>query len=402
MRIMFLTNSPVARSVGYGTLVRQLTTRLRPFHDVAVACNYGVHGGKSVWEGIPVYPAGMQGFNESLILEHARDFNADVVLSVYDMHALSYFPQQMKQENKIKWVAYSPLDTDVPSERYIEILKGAHHIIPMSKHGEEAFDKAYPDKTFEEIPGGVDTDVFRPLSNTGALKKKLGFPEDCFLVLFAGDSRWYRKNVAENLEGFKLFAEAHPELNPRLFVHSIVHAQDGGSYDIQSLIKTMGLEKLARCTDPYRFELGGITDMELAEVYNAADVLLHVSAGEGLGLMTLEANACGTPAIYSEFTAQPEYSRGVAVYPTIERYNFANVKQAIPAPEAISLAIAEVAAKGKSYYREECVSHARQYDWRSIVENYWLPYFRVLEDDLKGDCLEPPKPQKNTEVVVYD
>jgi glycosyltransferase involved in cell wall biosynthesis len=401
MRIAILSNPNFTTTVGYGTLTKQLCRRLKEFHDLCIIANYGLHGGVIKHEGVPIYPAGLAGFNESLILQHAQHFKADVILSIYDMYALNLFPQQMIYEKKIKWLAYSPLDTDEPNEKYINDLKGAYHIIPMSKHAEQ-FDKYYPKTTIEEIPVGVDTKIYKPMQDIPSIKKNLGFEEDCFLVLFAGDSRWYRKNVAENLEGFKIFAEENPDAKARIYIHSIVHAQDGSSYDIQNLIRKMGLDDVARCTEPYSFEIGGLSDEDMSKIYNAADCFIHCSAGEGAGMMPLEANACGTPAIYSEFSSQPEYSKGVTVYPTLERYTFSNTKQVIPHPDAIAMALKEVWQKGKAYYSEECMKNAKQYDWDIIINDYWLPYLKVVEDELSKDCVEPRKKLEKSEVVTYE
>jgi len=405
MRIMILSNVPWV-PVGYGTLVKQLCRRLKPFHTLAISANYGVHGSIMNWEGIKIYPAGRQGFSEQLILEHARDFNCDVILSIYDMYALSYFPQVMRYENKIKWIAYSPVDTDMPNDRYLEVLKTAYQIIPMSQHGLKVLDEHFPDTVVDEIPGGVDTKIFKPVNKEEQkkLKKELGFEEDCFLVLFAGDSRWYRKNVAENLEGFKIFAENHKELKPRLYIHSIITQQDSQCYDIQSLVEMLfkpekgkeaclDINKDVRVTEQYEFEKGGLSDEEMAKLYQAADVFLHVSFGEGIGLMTLEASACGTPAIYSQYTSQEEYSRGVPIIPVLEKINLANTRGALPHPESIADAILEVANHGKEYYLEECLKNAKQFDWDIIINDYWLPYFEILEKELKNGCWFPDLPK---------
>ena len=45
---------------------------------------------------------------------------------------------------------------------------------------------------------------------------------------------------------------------------------------------------------------------ELAEIYTAADVFVNAGREETMGLTTVEAMACGTPAIVTNFTAVPE------------------------------------------------------------------------------------------------
>jgi glycosyltransferase involved in cell wall biosynthesis len=48
------------------------------------------------------------------------------------------------------------------------------------------------------------------------------------------------------------------------------------------------------------------TDEHLAKMYTRADVLLAVSLGEGFGVPCIEAQACGTRVIGSNWTATPE------------------------------------------------------------------------------------------------
>jgi glycosyltransferase involved in cell wall biosynthesis len=45
---------------------------------------------------------------------------------------------------------------------------------------------------------------------------------------------------------------------------------------------------------------------ELVEIYTAADVFVNPSREETMGLTTIEAMACGTPVVVSNFTAVPE------------------------------------------------------------------------------------------------
>ena len=45
---------------------------------------------------------------------------------------------------------------------------------------------------------------------------------------------------------------------------------------------------------------------ELVEIYTAADVFFNPSREETMGLTTVEAMACGTPVVVSNFTAVPE------------------------------------------------------------------------------------------------
>ena len=56
----------------------------------------------------------------------------------------------------------------------------------------------------------------------------------------------------------------------------------------------------------YNYVIGAYKDEYLASVYNASDVLLAPSKGEGFGIPVIQAHATGCPTIVADFTAQSE------------------------------------------------------------------------------------------------
>ena len=58
--------------------------------------------------------------------------------------------------------------------------------------------------------------------------------------------------------------------------------------------------------DQYRYLFDPFPPEEMAAIYASLDVLLNASMGEGFGLTVLEAQACGVPAIVTDFTAMRE------------------------------------------------------------------------------------------------
>ncbi|MCP4268618.1 MAG: glycosyltransferase family 4 protein, partial [Candidatus Brocadiaceae bacterium] len=64
--------------------------------------------------------------------------------------------------------------------------------------------------------------------------------------------------------------------------------------------------------------LGVVSDKDLPELYNCADLFVYPSLYEGFGLPTLEAMACGIPVITSNTSSLPEVvgDAGIMVDPT--------------------------------------------------------------------------------------
>ena len=73
-----------------------------------------------------------------------------------------------------------------------------------------------------------------------------------------------------------------------------------------ALVKACGISaKQVVFADQYDHRLG-VPDAKMAEIMTRTDVLLAATMGEGFGLTVLEAQACGTRVIVSNFSAQPE------------------------------------------------------------------------------------------------
>lgn len=399
MRILWLSNSPITMGmVGYTTIMKNLLPEVNKVHPSAIACNYGLDTSSYTdWNGVRVYGKGINGFAEGLIPFHYDDWKADCLLTCFDAWAFRAIPEHARNHRGFTWISYTPLDTEHPNPRYKEVLQYAYKIIPMSDHCHKEFKEIFPDKVTKTIPVGVDTKIFKPLWDTkeekDKIKAKHRFPEDSTLVLFAGDSRWFRKSVAENLEGFKIFADRNPDLKPQLFIHSRAWAESSTDFDVVTLANEIGLSKNSRTTTSYAYDKG-ISEMDLATIYNASDVFLGASRGEGAGIMCTEANSCGTPSIYTDFTAQPQYSYGVSVKPKLLLYEQNNAKKAIPDPYDIADAIEKCLKKSHEKWRDECRNHAKNFDWfDEIIPKYWLPTLEQLEADIDKRCFKVPKKQ---------
>jgi len=154
------------------------------------------------------------------------------------------------------------------------------------------------------IPGGVDTDRFRPADRAEA-RRALGLPAGRPLVL-----------TLRNLEarmGLDALLRALAEV--RRAVPDVLLLV-GGTGSLRA-----ELEALAASLDlgaHVRF-LGWVADAELPRWYQAADVfVLPTRALEGFGLVTVEALASGTPVLGTPVGATPEILGALAPSPLFE------------------------------------------------------------------------------------
>lgn len=108
--------------------------------------------------------------------------------------------------------------------------------------------------------------------------------------------------------------------------------------------------------------------VQLAEYYSMADVVMNLSYQETFGMTTIEGFACGTPGIVYDRTASPELiseETGVIV-------KAANISEVLDAVEKIK-------CNTKKYYSEACRERAiRLYDKKERYREYMKLYNELL------------------------
>lgn len=130
------------------------------------------------------------------------------------------------------------------------------------------------------IPNGIDLDVFQPTASS--FRERYGL-QDNYIVLGVATA-W------DEEKGLSVFFQLQKELgHPFQVVLVGLTAKQ-----LKKLPKDIiGIEK----TNNVR---------ELAGLYSTADIFVNAGQAETMGLTTVEAMACGTPAVVSNLTAVPE------------------------------------------------------------------------------------------------
>lgn len=92
------------------------------------------------------------------------------------------------------------------------------------------------------------------------------------------------------------------------------------NYDLKKVEEQYGLKGRI-------FHTGIVTDEELVDFYNLAELFVFPSIYEGFGLPPLEAMACGTPVVSSDSSSMPEVLGEAAEY--FNPYNIDEMVRAI-------------------------------------------------------------------------
>ena len=353
-----------------------------------------------LWQNIDFYGKGDGGFEEDLVPSHMDHFKSDILITIYDAWAFQSLPATMKSKNKV-WIPYVPIDADELNPAYLEVLKHAHKIIPMSKHSEDCLRKHFPDKVLPQIPPGYDPEIYKPLWETvdekNELKKKLGFTPDTFLISMIGDFKSIRKKWAENIEAISIFQKRNPEVKLGVFIQTNLRKITPLDFNIPFLIKKFDLQEVTKGIEPYKFVVG-ISDTDVAIAYNASDIFLQASYGEGYGMSFCEAAACGTPSIGTDFSSMTQTiehaQSGYLTKPLFLSFDQSLARHAIPNPEDIAEKIELIHKKGSASFRKGCVEFAKGLEWNTIIENQWLPTLDLIEKEIKELQYHVPEPSE--------
>lgn len=238
------------------------------------------------------------------------------------------------------------------------------------------------------IPHSVDTNNFKPMDRAEA-REKMNLPKDAFIVgmVAANKGNPPRKAFFENIAAFTYLKAKHPDAV--LYLHTF--SGENGGHETVNLVDFcmyQGLEagKDVIFSDQYAYMLG-YPDEAMNMLYNAMDVHMLVSNGEGFGIPILEAQAAGTPVIVGDWTSMTELCfSGWKVDRKDSHQLWTNLSsyQFVPSVGAIADHLESAyRQKDNEAMRRNARAAALAYDADVVTQRYWKP---VLEDIAK--CLE--------------
>lgn len=368
---------------GYGQQAKLLVDRLvRDGAEVAMLSNYGLEGVpstiKTPYGKVKHFPRGLDLYSNDVAPNDHKVFTSkfpelnDVFISLYDVWVM-----KSKQYDKIRKIgAWTPLDhVTMPTE--VENFLRKPNVVPiaMAPNGVRQMEKMGIE--CEYVPHAIDTKVMKPtykLSN-GADARELIATKDKFVVGMVAANKAngmvHRKAFSENIMAFSIFHKKHPDAV--LYLHTDPLGRSGG-WHLPSLLSSLGIPEDAVCfPDPndYRF---GLPHNDLAAFYTAFDVMLATSYGEGFGVPTMEAQACGTRVIASNWAASadlvsedgwvvdgtPAWDSGQSAW-----WQVPNIPAIV---NALELAYAEDRCKSQT-----AIDFAQDYDVEKVWQNHWLP-----------------------------
>jgi glycosyltransferase involved in cell wall biosynthesis len=313
--VVWISDSPTTPS-GFGTVTRNICGRLRRLGYKVTILGWQSHE-PGEFEGCEVVPVAGKRFGGDVLYSLLVRKRPTAVVALADVWWLPDFaaPHVRRQLELIDapWILYFPVDGNkadgtLPAS-WIQLLREVDVPVAMSKYGRRLAQECGVDCNY--IPHGVDLDIFVPPLDRAMEKQRLGMG-DKFVVL--SDCRNQpRKLLPRLLDIFAGFAAVRSDVVLHLHTDpDDEFAQSGDySYNVKGDMELLKLQDKVRFTPGFAMRSNmGLAERELAGYYQAADVHLLASSGEGFGLPTLQAAATGVVPLATAYSASHELVAG--------------------------------------------------------------------------------------------
>lgn len=374
------SNSP-GQTTGYGQQAEYLVNRLkRDGANVAALSNYGLEGSLSTYKtpygDVPHYPRGLDVYSNDVGPMHHSHWKGqnpgkpDLLIGLYDCWVI-----QGAAWDKLNIGWWVPLDhatmppkveTFLRKENVTPIAMAPNGVRQMEAKGIEC----------EYVPHSIDTKVFKPSDKIQGqdVREYMGLTDEFVVGMNAANKASgliHRKAFSENLLAFSIFRQRHKDAV--LYMHTDPLGSAGG-WNLIKILQSFGIPKEAVMFPPMIDYKYGMPQKDLAALYSAMDVFLAPSYGEGFGLGTIEAQACGTRTIGSNWGATPDLVAEDGWLVEGQPMWDAGQDAIWTAPLVPSI----VSALEESYKADRGVSKvaldfAQQFDVETVWKSHWLP-----------------------------
>jgi len=371
--VFWYSNHPVMPT-GYGTQSAQVLRRLKKRgHPTAIHANYGQMSGVGKWEGMRVFPMGHETWSLDILPQHYQSVQSEtdsplLLATLCDVWVLrGKFWDDI--DNVLSW---TPVDHATVTPQ-VEAWLRRDNVTPiaMSKHGAQSM----ADRDIEHvyIPHALEKHWVPTVAQHDPWEGR-------FVVTIPNANKGVlpsRKAWGENLLAFAIFAKTRPDA--MLYLHTDA-TQSSQGIDLVQLVRSCNISPdQVVFTDQYEYRMG-VPDDVMAAIYTRSDVLLSATAGEGFGLPVLEAQACGTPVIVSNFSAQPELVGDGWVCEVQPQWNPTQLQWfATPLIHSIVRGLEEAYERPRGQVSEQAVEFAKDYAADKVFAEGWVPLLDMFK-----------------------
>lgn len=308
---------------GFARVIRSIFEPLQrdfELHQLATRFDGGAHD--YPWT---LYSAGERGdgYGYNRIPELMQQIQPAIVFLLYDIvYQVRYIEHLRRTHTGAKFVFYSPVESGPIAPEIMQRLGGLSRYVLFTDYGRREIesarailrekDPAFEFPALDVIPHGVATDKFFPLPDKTEARRQMRLDNaehrDAFIVLNA-NRNMPRKRIDLTIQGFSLFAKDKPA-NVKLYLHM---ATEDTGWNVLILAKRYGIYDRLIMTQADNTR-PAFADEQLNFLYNACDVGITTTTGEGWGMPSFEHGATRAAQIVPRHTSLADLWNGAAEF----------------------------------------------------------------------------------------
>ena len=264
-------------------------------------------------ENYTLYPCNVEGgdmYGAYQAVEMCQAVDADTILLLNDFWMIKNYQFPFSSLiPEVKTMAYIPLDGDIDDATHIEGALWLDEIVLYNQHAYREVTQALDnlnhngleDRPYiRVIPHGVDYETFREFSSSQAKSEIFHDLPDSKESLFILNANRYvkRKDLEKTLE---IYAQSLPLFS--LNTYLVLHLPNTPIADKEEILQYIAQLKISEkvIINPLGEEY--VEDKELNLLYNACEIGINTSMGEGWGMVTFEHALTGAAQIVPDHTA---------------------------------------------------------------------------------------------------
>jgi glycosyltransferase involved in cell wall biosynthesis len=395
-----LVSTHIDQTTGYSkvsyNLVKQLATlspRIKSFH-FGFQRHSSRAGTRKYPDGVTSYDAAAnedpkeEGFGFNKIHEYLEMVNPDIVMIYNDPLTIAKFIESMKHERGTSpyklWVYLDQVYTGIAQQLMDKLRDHADRMYCFTDIWKKQLLEYYPFPDVRVLEHAVDPTTFSCMSAeaVAGIRKNLSLPADAILFLNANRNS-QRKRLDLTVAGFAALLR-RDQTNPLyLMIVTNMSAQTGAFYDVHRIFHeelkryNLDLQTFARrllVVDSAPPNI--LADEAINQIYNAANIGVNTSDGEGFGLCQLEHMYTGAPQVVTDVGSYRTFlSESVAEFiPTDGRSYFAGgMPHGLYSPTFSVEAVADAMDRAyKTLYEKRKAVGAYQFkSWAKVCDS-WL------------------------------
>ena len=392
---ILITGDAVAPT-GFARVIRSIFEPLREhyeLHQLATRYNGGPHN--YPWT---LHPTGKvedrYGFDR--IGPLIAEIQPRIVFLLYDIpFQAPYLERLRKAVPPPKIVFYSPVEAGPIAPEIMQRLGGISRYVVFTEYGRREIeaalrsvredDPAFQFPELDVIPHGVATERFFPLPDKAEARQRMRLDDaehrDAFIVLNA-NRNMPRKRIDLTMQGFALFAKDKPA-NVKLYLHM---ATEDTGWNVLILAKRYGIFDRLIMTQADNSR-PTFSDEQINYLYNACDVGINTTTGEGWGMPSFEHAATRAAQIVPRHTSLADLWKDAAEFidPVMTLTYPGNLTHAhLVTPEGVAAALQRLYENRG--YREALADAAYrnatrpEFSWNSIAERWRRLFEEILAE----------------------